>query len=238
MPRRPDGRPHRPRPLPGRLRQPQLGAQPDQRHHAGLPRVRDWTDLAEGEPFTDRDVRNASKVCLLGQTIVRELFQGESPIGKEIRVQNVSFRVIGVLAAKGANMVGMDQDDILLAPWTTIKYRVVGSSLANVNQSAASASASTSVNTLSQLYPGTQGGLYPAPSAVQQADTPLPVRFTNVDTIMVAAQSVSQVPQAIQQMTALLHERHRIRPGDLDDFNIRDMTEMTKAFATQAKSMT
>jgi len=200
--------------------------------------VRQWTDLAEGEPFTDRDVRNASKVCLVGQTLVRELFGGESPLGKEVRVQNVSFRVVGVLSAKGANMVGMDQDDILLAPWTTIKYRVVGASVANVNQSAANSGGTAAVNTLSQIYPNVQQNLYPAPSAVQAADTPQPVRFTNVDQIMVAAQDVKEVPAAIRQMTALLHERHRVGQGQLDDFNIRDMTEMTKAFAKQATSMT
>ena len=61
--------------------------------------VRDWTNLAEGEPFTERDVRNGSKVCLMGQTLARQLFQDESPIGKEVRVKNVSFRVAGVLAS-------------------------------------------------------------------------------------------------------------------------------------------
>jgi len=115
--------------------------------------VRDWS-IADGEPFTQRDVLNGNKVCLIGQTLVRELFEGQSPIGKEIRVKNVAFRVVGVLGSKGANMMGMDQDDILLAPWTTIKYRVTGSTLQNTNQSAAAAS--SSVNTLSNLYPSGQ----------------------------------------------------------------------------------
>src|SRR5215470_15411102 len=118
--------------------------------------VRDWDDMEEGEPFTDRDVVGGTKVCLLGQTLVRELFGEESPIGKEVRVQNVAFRVVGVLSRKGANMMGLDQDDILLAPWTTIKYRVAGVSATTENQSAASASAnqpgqvSVTVNSLSQ----------------------------------------------------------------------------------------
>jgi ABC-type antimicrobial peptide transport system permease subunit len=199
--------------------------------------VRNWT-LAEGEPFTDRDVLNANKVCLLGQTLVRELFQGESPIGKEIRVKNVSFRVVGVLSAKGANMMGMDQDDILLAPWTTIKYRVTGSTLATANQSASSSGSGSSVNTLSNLYPGGQPSLYPERSEIQAADNPMPVRFANIDQILAAAQSSDMIRAAIQQMTAVLRERHRIRPGEPDDFNIRDMTEMTKTLSSTTTLMT
>ena len=199
--------------------------------------VRDWTTLAEGEPFADRDVRNGSKVCLLGQTIVRELFQNESPLGKEIRVKNVAFKVVGVLNRKGANMMGQDQDDILLAPWTTIKYRVSGSSATTANQSAAPASGSA-VNSLNALYPSTQVSLYPTPSDTQAADTPLPVRFANVDQIMVAAQTSEAVAGAIKQITGLLRERHRIRADEPEDFTVRDMTEMTRALSSTTLLMT
>ncbi|NUM42061.1 MAG: ABC transporter permease [Leptospiraceae bacterium] len=99
--------------------------------------VREW-NLSLGSPFTERDVRNSNKVCILGQTIVRELFQNESPIGKEVRLNNVPFIVIGVLSFKGANMMGMDQDDILIAPWTTVKFRISAASLSSINSSSIS----------------------------------------------------------------------------------------------------
>jgi ABC-type antimicrobial peptide transport system permease subunit len=200
--------------------------------------VRDWTEMADGEPFTERDVRNSSKVCVVGQTLVRELFGGLWPIGKELRLQNVAFKVVGVLTSKGANMMGMDQDDIVIAPWTTIKYRVSGSSLGNVNQSAASSQTAATVNTLSLLYPNIQTTVYPVPSATQQADTPQPIRFANVDQLMSAATSAAQIPAAIEQIASVLRERHHIRPGELDDFTIRDMTEMTRAMSSTTKLMT
>lgn len=200
--------------------------------------VRDWRNLDEGEMFTDRDVRNANRVCLLGQTLVRELFEGTSPVGREIRINNVLFKVLGVLRRKGANMVGMDQDDLVLAPWTTIKYRVAGSSAGSVNQSETGAGGTSAVNSLKRLYPGGGRELYPVPSEIQQADTPMPVRFAHVDQILVAARSSEVIPLAIDQMTTLLRERHRIRRGELDDFSIRDMTEMTKVLSSTAAMMT
>jgi ABC-type antimicrobial peptide transport system permease subunit len=199
--------------------------------------VQNWT-MDEGELFTNRDVLNSNKVCVLGQTLVRELFQGESPIGKEIRIKNISFMVLGVLRSKGANMMGMDQDDIILAPWTTIKYRVTGSALAETNQSASSSSSNSSVNTLSNLYPGGQPSLYPEKSEIQAADNPMPVRFASIDHILVAAQSADEIPDAIRQISAVLRERHHIRPGEPDDFSIRDMTEMSNTLSSTTTLMT
>jgi ABC-type antimicrobial peptide transport system permease subunit len=93
------------------------------------------------------------------------------------------------------------------------------------------------VNTLSSLYPG-QPSLYPLPSDVQTADTPLPVRFENIDQLLVAARSPQEVQLAIREMTQLLHERHRIKAGDPADFTIRDMTEMTRTMASTTGLMT
>jgi ABC-type antimicrobial peptide transport system permease subunit len=201
--------------------------------------VRDWEEMEDGAAFTDRDVRKGSKVCLLGRTLVRELFGDESPLTKEVRVQNVSLKVVGVLSRKGASMMGFDQDDILLAPWTTVKYRVARTSATTVNQSAAAqvANAATQVNTLNQLYPAQQTGLYPTPSSLQQADTPQPVRFANVDQVLVRTASPEEIQPAMRQITEVLHERHHIRAGLSDDFTVRDMTEMAKALGSTAQRM-
>ena len=200
--------------------------------------IRQWTTMAEGEMFSEHDVLTTNRVCVLGQTVARELFQGEYPIGKEIRVKNVPFLVVGVLSAKGANMMGSDQDDILLAPWTTIKYRVTGSALENTNQSAAGDSTSGSVNTLSNLYPGDAPSLYPERSTVQAADNPMPVRFANISQILTAARSTAEIAAAIDQITAVLRERHRIAAGEPEDFTIRDMTEMTDTLSSTTTLMT
>ena len=202
--------------------------------------VGNW-QVAEGEPFSEHDVQNANLVCMVGQTLVRELFEGESPVGKKIRVKNANIKVVGVLAGKGASMMGWDQDDVVMMPWTTVRYRLANQMLQNVNQSAAAAGGSnplTQVNTLSNLYPSSGTTLYPAASTIQQADTPMPVRFRNIDRITVSAKTPGEIPAAIHQITELLRQRHRLRPGQPDDFQIRDLTEFTKAFASTTRLMT
>jgi len=205
---------------------------------ASFLRVRDWTTMEEGESFTDHDVRNASKVCVVGRTIVRELFAGQSPIGKEIRVRSVAFKVIGVLSPKGANAMGLDQDDILLAPWTTIKYRIVASSLSTGNQSVTNTTNVTEVNSLSQLYPNITTSLYPTQSSNELADVPQPIRFANVDQILVNARSARDVPQAIEQITNTVRDTHHLRPGEANDFTVRDMTEITNAMSATTELIT
>ena len=83
-------------------------------------------NVSEGNVFTERDVQSAAKVCVIGKTIVDELFpNGDSPIGKVIRFDKLPLTVIGVLEEKGYNSMGQDQDDIVLAPYTTVMKRVL-----------------------------------------------------------------------------------------------------------------
>jgi len=94
--------------------------------------VRNWP-LRHGGFFTDREVSSAAPVCVIGHTLVAKLFQTTDPINQTIRIKDVPFRVIGVLEPKGANMVGEDQDDIVLTPYTTMRKRLQGSEFDNVN---------------------------------------------------------------------------------------------------------
>jgi ABC-type antimicrobial peptide transport system permease subunit len=199
--------------------------------------VRDWADLQEGEPFSDADVACAACVCLMGQTPARELFGDESPVGKQVRVNGVLLKVIGVLRPKGASMKGLDQDDLVLAPWTTVKFRILGARLKLSERPAASPF--SQVNTLNQVYPGAQQSqLYPQPSPLQAADTPRLVRFSDLDNIQVSATSPEDVPLAIEQITRLLRERHRLRDDQPSDFGIHNMTEVSNSLGSATRALT
>ena len=87
--------------------------------------IRRWV-IASGSAFSQREVDSAANVCLIGQTVVENLFGDEDPVGKIIRVQNLPFRVIGVLASKGQSPFGNDEDDTLIVPFTTVQKKVAG----------------------------------------------------------------------------------------------------------------
>ena len=198
--------------------------------------VREWP-VAEGATFDDRDVRNAARVCVVGQTLVRELFQGQSPIGEEVRLQNVSLRVVGVLNKKGASMGGRDQDDILIAPWTTIKFRVSGATTANTVTVAPAAGTGTATQR-GALYPGSAAGIYAARSAIQTKNSPMPVRMITVDQIIVSATSAAEAKDATVEITGLLHDRHHLAEGEVDDFKIIDMAEIASVMSATTVMMT
>lgn len=94
---------------------------------------RDYLDIRkfsveDGEMFTDYDIRTSAKVCVVGKTVVDNLFtKGEDPLGKTIRFDKTPFRIIGVLKSKGYNSMGQDQDDMIIAPYTTVQKRVLAS---------------------------------------------------------------------------------------------------------------
>ena len=93
--------------------------------NANFQDVNNWT-MTSGRFFSDKNVQNRERVAVVGQTVVKNLFADEDPVGKEIRVKNIPFRVIGVLKSKGNGTMGNDQDDTVLIPYTTSMERVEG----------------------------------------------------------------------------------------------------------------
>lgn len=116
--------------------------------------VRSW-ELRRGGFFGEREIRSAEKVCVIGHTLVAKLFQTIDPVGEKVRIGNIPFRVIGVLESKGANMVGEDQDDVILVPYTAVQKRIHGNQFKSVHAIMASArtpeSTSSATNEIRQL---------------------------------------------------------------------------------------
>jgi macrolide transport system ATP-binding/permease protein len=196
----------------------------------GYLRVREWEDLEEGESFTERDVDDVAMVCLLGETVARELFDEQSPIGQEVYVNDVPLRVIGVLRRKGADIIGEDQDDLLVAPWTTVKFRVSSDTVSSGGgRDTPRPDPADLFSPMARRYPRGHAASFPIHSPTQVIDTPRLERLANVDSILVRVSSTEEIPAVMEQINRVLRERHRIAPGEPDDFAVRDFTEVVHA---------
>src|SRR5882724_2200601 len=95
--------------------------------------IRQWP-LADGAPFTAQDVRSANKVCVIGRTTASQVYGSDDPVGQILRIKNVPFTVTGILSPKGLSTQGVDQDDVVIMPYTSAMKRVVGgTTLRNIN---------------------------------------------------------------------------------------------------------
>ena len=177
--------------------------------------IRNWT-VVDGRAMSEEDQLNASRVCLLGQTALKNLFgEQANPIGATIFIKNVPMEVIGVLEAKGQSGFGQDQDDVVLMPFTTAERKVLG------------VSAPTQQPTQGRvIFPPA-----PNPFGIQQKLTGY------VNMIYVQAASTEMVPIALTQVTRTLEQRHRIPAGQPDDFGVRNMSDITQAAESSSQIM-
>ncbi|AIY41756.1 Macrolide export ATP-binding/permease protein MacB [Collimonas arenae] len=177
--------------------------------------IRNW-GLSAGRLISETDEREGRTVCILGQTVVDNLFgEGQNPIGATVIVKNVPMEVIGVLAVKGHSASGQDQDDVALIPFRTSQVRVLGVAQPSVAM--------------------TQGGtVYPAPPNPFNIQAKLQ---GFVQTMYIQARGADQVKAALEQVTQTLERRHRIKPDQSDDFSVRDLTEIAEVADENSRVM-
>ena len=101
-----------------------MGESPD------YPQIRNWS-IASGAMFTDQDVRSLAKSAVIGKTVADQLFPNENPVGQTIRIRNIPFQIVGVLAPKGFNLFGQDQDDMVVVPYTSHMHRITTRTFVN-----------------------------------------------------------------------------------------------------------
>ncbi len=172
--------------------------------------------IAAGRSFTPDDSANATMICLIGQTVYRQLFSNyENPIGATLLVKGVPLKVVGVLAAKGQTSFGQDQDDLLMVPFATAERKVLGVAAPSQAQSA-----------LAATYP-------PPPNPYGM--TPRKTGFVNQ--IYVQAASAELVQTALNQVTETLVRRHHIRPAETKDFDIRNLSQIASAAESSSRIM-
>ena len=149
--------------------------------------IKQWP-VEQGDCFTEEDIRKAAKVCVVGATIVKELFNGHDPIGKTIRFKSIPMRVIGVLKSKGYNSWGMDQDNVIIAPYTTVMKRIVA-----------------------QTY---------------------------FSSIVCSALTEELSDAAIEELTQMLRDNHKLKGEAADDFTIRSHAEMMETMSSTMDTVT
>jgi macrolide transport system ATP-binding/permease protein len=196
--------------------------------------IRNWTIIA-GRPLSEEDERSGARVCILGQTVLANLFGEHSdPIGATIRVKGVDMQVIGVLEAKGQTGWGQDQDDIVLIPFSTAERKVLG--VAAPSSANPSATPTPSVFNPYAAVP-TSSSIYNSVSS-QMSPFGSPPKLTGVvHVIFVQAKSQALVPQAMSQVIETLHNRHRIPPGQDDDFAVRNLSAVAQAAEGSSRIM-
>lgn len=145
--------------------------------------------VKQGSMFTEKDVTSAAKVAVVGQTVIDNLFEkDENPIGKIIRFNKIPFRIIGILSEKGENTFGQDQDDIILAPYTTVQKRILAA--------------------------------------------------THLQSIVTSAKSEDLADQAVDEVTDILRESHKLKDNEEDDFSVRSQKELISTFSSTSEMMT
>lgn len=151
--------------------------------------IRFW-DIESGYSFTESDIKGKKKVCILGKTVANNLFPDSDPVGQKIRIRNVPFSVIGVLTQKGQSVGGSDSDDIIIAPYTTVKTRLSGRNF--------------------------------------------------IPQIMCSAINSDLIDIAQEEVRELMRISHNLDPyaGDLDNFTVRNQSEITEAQTESTQIMT
>ncbi len=176
--------------------------------------IRNW-GITSGRAFTDDDNRAAARVGLLGQTVLKNLYgPNANPVGTTIFIKNVPIEIIGVLEPKGQSGFGQDQDDVVLLPYQTAARKVLGVSTPTTAQT----------NPYLLAAPANAFGLKPKLSGY-------------VNMIYVQAGNTATVPKALEQVTQTLRQRHFIKAGDPDDFNVRNISDLTQAAESSSKIM-
>ena len=146
-------------------------------------------NIESGRVFNDREIKTMAKVCLIGKTVITNLFgEGVDPVGQTIRFKNIPFKIIGVLESKGQSTFGQDQDDLLIAPYTTVQRRILA--------------------------------------------------ITWIQGIYMSAIDEKSSDKAISEVTSILRTKHKIKPGDENDFQIRAQSELLTTFSSVSNVLT